>query len=125
MPRLQTLLAYLLLQCQAPTARQQIAFQFWPDSSEKQAHTNLRKLLFQLRNALPDPDFILPGQVIIVPNVGTIGRVIGPPCVQAYFVQAGDTWESLATRFGTTTAILQRANPGALALGRAIWAPRN
>lgn len=76
-------------------------------------------------NALPDPDFILPGQVIIVPNVGTIGRVIGPPCVQAYFVQAGDTWESLATRFGTTTAILQRANPGALALGRAIWAPRN
>lgn len=76
-------------------------------------------------NALPDPDFILPGQVIIVPNVGTIGRVIGPPCVQAYFVQAGDTWESLATRFGTTTAILQRANPGALTLGRAIWAPRN
>ena len=76
-------------------------------------------------NALPNPDFILPGQVIIVPNVGTIGRVIGPPCVQAYFVQAGDTWESLATRFGTTTAILQRANPGALTLGRAIWAPRN
>lgn len=76
-------------------------------------------------NALPNPDFILPGQVIIVPNVGTIGRVIGPPCVQAYFVQAGDTWESLATRFGTTTAILQRANPGPLTLGRAIWAPRN
>ncbi len=76
-------------------------------------------------NALPNPDFILPGQVIIVPNVGTIGRIIGPPCVQAYFVQAGDTWESLATRFGTTTAILQRANPGALTPGRAIWAPRN
>ena len=76
-------------------------------------------------NALPNPDLILPGQVIIVPNIGSAGRIIGPPCVQAYFVQAGDTWESLATRFGTTTAILQRANPGNLAPGRAIWAPRN
>ena len=58
-PRLQALLVYLLLHRQAPQARQQIAFQFWPDSSEKQAHTNLRKLLFQLRNALPDPDRFL------------------------------------------------------------------
>lgn len=53
-PRLQTLFAYLLLHRQAPQARQYLAFQFWPDSSEKQAHTNLRKLLFQLRNALPN-----------------------------------------------------------------------
>jgi DNA-binding SARP family transcriptional activator len=58
-PRLQSLLAYLLLHSQAPQSRQQIAFQFWPDSTEKQAHTNLRKLLFQLRNALPDPDRFL------------------------------------------------------------------
>jgi len=58
-PRLQALLVYLLLHRQAPQSRQHIAFQFWPDSSEKQAHTNLRKLLFQLRNALPDPDRFL------------------------------------------------------------------
>lgn len=58
-PRLQTLFAYLLLHRQAPQARQYLAFQFWPDSSEKQAHTNLRKLLFQLRNALPDADRFL------------------------------------------------------------------
>jgi len=58
-PRLQSLLAYLLLHRQAPQSRQHIAFQFWPDSSEKQAHTNLRKLLFQLRNALPDADRFL------------------------------------------------------------------
>ena len=57
--RLQALLAYLLLHRQVPQSRQQLAFQFWPDSSEKQAHTNLRKLLFQLRNALPDPDQFL------------------------------------------------------------------
>jgi DNA-binding SARP family transcriptional activator len=58
-PRLQSLLTYLLLHCQAPQPRQQIAFQFWPASSEQQAHTNLRKLLFQLRNALPDADQFL------------------------------------------------------------------
>lgn len=51
MARLQSLLAYLLVHRQAPQSRQHVAFRFWPDSSEKQAHTNLRKLLFQLRLA--------------------------------------------------------------------------
>lgn len=78
-----------------------------------------------LANRIPNPDLIYPDQIVIVPSIGTAGRIIGPPCVQAYFVQAGDTWESLATRFGTTTAILRRANPGELAVARAIWAPRN
>ena len=53
-PRLQALLVYLLLHRQAPQSRQHIAFQFWPDSSESQARTNLRKLFFQLQRALPD-----------------------------------------------------------------------
>ena len=52
-PRLQSLLAYLLLYHHAPQPRQNVAFQLWPDSSESQARTNLRKLLFQLRRALP------------------------------------------------------------------------
>jgi len=75
-------------------------------------------------NRLPNPDLIYPGQVITVPNIGSLGRIIGPPCVQAHPVEAGETWQSMATRFGTTTAILQRANPGALSVGRIIWAPR-
>lgn len=75
-------------------------------------------------NPLPNPDLIYPGQVITVPNIGSLGRIIGPPCVQAHPVEAGETWESMATRFGTTTAILRRANPGELSLGRIIWAPR-
>ncbi len=65
-PRLQSLLTYLLLHRQTPQSRQHIAFQFWPDSSEKQAHTNLRKLLFQLRNALPNPDQFLTQDHLIV-----------------------------------------------------------
>ncbi|MEZ4866945.1 MAG: ABC transporter substrate-binding protein [Caldilineaceae bacterium] len=57
--RLQSLLAYLLIHRDAPQSRQQIAFHFWPVSSESQARTNLRKLLLQLRRALPDADTYL------------------------------------------------------------------
>src|SRR5258707_14291118 len=52
--RLQALLAYLLLHRDAPQDRSHLAFLFWPDSTEAQAHTNLRKLLYQLRQSLPE-----------------------------------------------------------------------
>lgn len=52
-PRLQSLLAYLLLHRDAPQRRSHLAFLLWPDSAEAQAHTNLRKLLHQLRQTLP------------------------------------------------------------------------
>src|SRR6266487_3718729 len=51
--RLQSLLAYLVLHRIAPQARSHLAFLLWPDSTEAQAHSNLRKLLSQLRQALP------------------------------------------------------------------------
>jgi LysM repeat protein len=78
----------------------------------------------QSANRVPVPDLIMPGTVLTIPNIGSQGRIIGPPCVIAYTVVAGDTWESLAQRYATTTAILQRANPGALSVGRSIWTPR-
>jgi len=53
-PRLQSLLAYLLLHREAPQSRQHLAFLFWPDSSETQARTNLRKQIHYLRRALPN-----------------------------------------------------------------------
>ena len=52
--RQQSLLAYLLLHRGAPQPRQHIAFQFWPDTSEAQAQTNLRQLLHHLQRAWPD-----------------------------------------------------------------------
>ena len=55
-PRLRSLLAYLVLHCGLPQIRQHIAFTFWPDSAEKQALTNLRHLLHDLRRALPEAD---------------------------------------------------------------------
>jgi predicted ATPase/DNA-binding SARP family transcriptional activator len=57
--RLQALLAYLVLYCDAPQPRYHLAFQFWPDSPEPQARTNLRKLFHQLHLALPDADRFL------------------------------------------------------------------
>ena len=57
--RERALLAYLLLHRNAPRSRQHLAFLFWPDTGEAQALTNLRNLLFKLRQALPDPDRFL------------------------------------------------------------------
>ena len=54
--RAQSLLAYLLVHRDAPQPRERIAFVLWPDSTEPQARTNLRKVLHNLRRALPDAD---------------------------------------------------------------------
>jgi DNA-binding SARP family transcriptional activator len=54
--RLQSLFAYLLLHADAPQPRAHLSFTFWPDASESSARNNLRQLLHQLRQTLPDPD---------------------------------------------------------------------
>jgi len=54
--RLQSLFAYLLLHADAPQSRAHLSFTFWPEASEPNARNNLRQLLHQLRQALPDPD---------------------------------------------------------------------
>ncbi len=58
-PRLQSLLAYLVLHRDAPQSRQHLAFLLWPNSTEAQAHTNLRNLYHHLRQALPGSDQFL------------------------------------------------------------------
>jgi len=54
--RVESLLAYLLFHRGAPQPRQRVAFVLWPDSTEAQARTNLRKVLYGLRRALPEAD---------------------------------------------------------------------
>jgi DNA-binding SARP family transcriptional activator len=54
--RLQHLLAYFALHRTAPISRQQLAFLFWPDSTDQQALKNLRTLLTRLRRAFPEVD---------------------------------------------------------------------
>lgn len=58
-PRVQSLLAYLVLNRNTPQNRSHLAFLLWPDSTEAQAHTNLRQLLHHLRQALPNSDQFL------------------------------------------------------------------
>ncbi|MDR8389575.1 hypothetical protein NC796_00410 [Aliifodinibius sp. S!AR15-10] len=55
-PRLQQILAYLILNRSSRQSRQYLAFQFWPDSSEKQALANLRNQLHLLRNVFPEAE---------------------------------------------------------------------
>ena len=58
-PRTQALLGYLALHPGTPQPRQHVANLFWPDSTEAQARTNLRRELHTLRAGLPDPDAVL------------------------------------------------------------------
>ncbi|MDA0349335.1 MAG: BTAD domain-containing putative transcriptional regulator [Verrucomicrobia bacterium] len=57
--RLRTLLAFLLMKRGTPLSRSRLAYQFWPESTEKQALTNFRHLLHELRKALPDADSLI------------------------------------------------------------------
>lgn len=57
--RLQSLLAYLILNRGTPQPRQHLAFMLWPDSPESQARTNLRNLLHKLSLHLPDLDDLI------------------------------------------------------------------
>jgi DNA-binding SARP family transcriptional activator len=58
-PRLQALLAYLLLHRDAPQPRAHLSYLFWLDSTESQARANLRKYLHHLRRSLLDADRFL------------------------------------------------------------------
>ena len=58
-PLYQNILAYLVLQPGEACDRHGLAFHFWPDSTEKQALTNLRKAIHFLRQALPNADQFL------------------------------------------------------------------
>jgi DNA-binding SARP family transcriptional activator len=51
--RAQSLLAYLALRHGTPQRRDRVAYLLWPDSTERQARTNLRHVLHTLRGAIP------------------------------------------------------------------------
>ncbi len=58
-PRLKSFFSYLLIHRNSPLSRQRLSYLFWPNSSESQARTNLRNLLYHLREDLPDADLFL------------------------------------------------------------------
>ncbi|MEP6894917.1 MAG: LysM peptidoglycan-binding domain-containing protein, partial [Chloroflexota bacterium] len=83
-----------------------------------------------VRNANPqvtDPDYITPGWVITVPNIGSNGNIYGKPCIKLnYVVQAGDSWASIAKTFNADIDVLQYANRGlTLTAGTKLKIPLN
>lgn len=56
--RVQSLLAYLVLHRSSSQPRRRLAFSLWPDTTEEQARTNLRKAILFLRRALPSPEVL-------------------------------------------------------------------
>jgi len=78
---------------------------------------------------ISDPDFIRPDvDVVTVPRIGSVGRIYKSdtvPCVTFHTVQSGDTWASLAQKYNADQAVLQRANPGGLVVGKQAKIPLN
>ena len=52
-PRFLLVLAYLILHHDQNLPRARVAFDMWPDASERQAQSNLRNLLFRLQKSIP------------------------------------------------------------------------
>jgi DNA-binding SARP family transcriptional activator len=65
--RLNSFVAYVLLHAGIPHTRQYLSFVFWPDSNERQARNNLRKIIHTLNKSFPDIGYFLElnGQSIV------------------------------------------------------------
>lgn len=61
-------------------------------------------------NYIPYPDLIYPGQVLKIPNAGSVGSIQGPPCIETYTVKAGDTVTRIAAAYGITVSEFARVN---------------
>ncbi|NMB46740.1 MAG: LysM peptidoglycan-binding domain-containing protein [Firmicutes bacterium] len=84
-----------------------------------------------LRAANPavDPNQLSIGQLLCIPTAAPAPAPgICPPNTSAYTVRAGDTFFTLAQRFGTTVEAIRRANPNvnpnALQIGQRLCIPR-
>jgi LysM repeat protein len=72
-----------------------------------------------------NPAMIWAGQVISVPNIGSVGKIYGPPCVVFHTAVGGDTLESLAQQYNARLDVLQKVNPSGLIVGANIKVPIN
>jgi LysM repeat protein len=82
----------------------------------------------QRLNPNVNPDALLVGQRICVPDTITPAPGICPAGTFRYRIQAGDTFASLARRYQTTISAIRRANPGVvptqLRVGQIICIPQ-
>jgi LysM repeat protein len=85
------------------------------------SYESLRRANLHISN----PSVIDPGQVLTVPNIGSAGTIYDKPCVIWHTVAAGETWNSIATRYNARVDVLQEANRGGLVVGAQIKVPVN
>ncbi|CAG1007075.1 hypothetical protein ANAEL_03489 [Anaerolineales bacterium] len=79
----------------------------------------------QANSQLADPRRISPDTIVTVPNIGSAGRIYGPPCVGTHTVQAGETWASIAQKYNADALVLQIVNGNDLTVGRVLKVPLN
>ncbi|MCC6986280.1 MAG: LysM peptidoglycan-binding domain-containing protein [Anaerolineales bacterium] len=72
---------------------------------------------------LANPAQIKAGTVVTVPNIGSNGKINNPPCVGRHLVQSGDTWASIASKYGADQGLLQIANGNILTVGKEVKVP--
>jgi hypothetical protein len=73
----------------------------------------------------PTPGEISPGTTVIVPNIGSAGKIYGPPCVGMHTVQSGETWNSIAQKYNADATVLQMVNANTLSVGKVLKVPLN
>ncbi|MFN8411530.1 MAG: LysM peptidoglycan-binding domain-containing protein [Anaerolineales bacterium] len=81
--------------------------------------------LIQANPQLADPAQLKPNSTITVPNIGSAGKVYGPPCVGTHTVQSGDTWSSIAQKYNADPTVLQMVNSNSMAVGTVLKVPLN
>ncbi|MBK8618200.1 MAG: LysM peptidoglycan-binding domain-containing protein [Anaerolineales bacterium] len=82
--------------------------------------------LLQANPQLVNPAQITPNATITVPNIGSVGKIYGPPCVGTHTVQSGDTWNSIALKYNADATVLKMVNPtSTLAVGSTVKVPLN
>lgn len=74
---------------------------------------------------LSNPAQISPNTTVSVPNIGSVGKIYGLPCVGTHTVQSGDTWNSIALQYNADSTVLQMVNANTLTVGRVIKVPLN
>lgn len=74
---------------------------------------------------LTNPAQISPDTMVSVPNIGSSGKIYGPPCVKTHVVQAGDTWASIALAYNADALVLQIVNHNTLTVGQTLTIPNN
>ena len=106
--RLQSLLAYLVLRRNASPTRAQVAFLFWPDTTDEQALNNLRTAVFRLRRVLPNIDAFLCvelGSLSFRPIVPCTIDVVDFEQALAQAEQAKQSWDLVAEQHALEEAV--------------------